>query len=241
MNSLAGSSVRKKDSAYPPAPREDHRVRVARQKRERMRSHLLQAILIVCAGQTISDPAVIDDVVREAKVARGTFYKYFKSLEEAVDELGATLADEMTIGIYPLYNVLDKPLQRVATGFLLFLCRAIIDPNWGGFVSHIGGKLTTESVLVKHISTDIRLGAEAGYFRVASVEAAADLVLGMTAEAARRISNGNHTVDYARIMTGIVLRGLGTPPAKADHAVAQAYTRLCREAPRCIPWWKPIE
>jgi AcrR family transcriptional regulator len=75
-------------------PREDHRVRVAGEKRERMRDHLLGAVLAVYPGKPGQGPAVIDDVIRVAKVSRGTFYKYYPSLEEAVAELGAKLAAE---------------------------------------------------------------------------------------------------------------------------------------------------
>lgn len=41
----------------------DFRVRVARQKRERMRSRLLAATMEVCSVQTSQSPAVIEDVI----------------------------------------------------------------------------------------------------------------------------------------------------------------------------------
>ena len=74
---------------------EDHRVRVGRQKRERMRAHLLKSVFSVCSRETLRDPASIDDVVKDASVSRGTFYKYFDSLDEAISELGLQMADEM--------------------------------------------------------------------------------------------------------------------------------------------------
>ena len=100
------------------APREDHRVRVAREKRERMRDHLLGAVVAVYPGKPGQGPAVIDDVIRVAKVSRGTFYKYYPSLEEAVAELGAKLAAEMVAAIGALYDSLEDPIERSATAFL---------------------------------------------------------------------------------------------------------------------------
>ena len=60
---------------------------------------------------------VIDDVIRHAHVSRGTFYKHFGSLEEAVSELGAIMVDDMTVGIYEVYNCVEDPRHRTATGF----------------------------------------------------------------------------------------------------------------------------
>jgi AcrR family transcriptional regulator len=96
-------------------PREDHRVRVAREKRERMRDHLLGAVLAVYPGKPGQGPAVTDDVIRVAKVSRGTFYKYYPSLEEAVAELGAKLAAEMVAAIGALYDSLEDPSDRLPT------------------------------------------------------------------------------------------------------------------------------
>ncbi len=220
--------------------REDHRVRVARIKRERMKNHLLQSVLVVCSGDDMSSPAVIDDVIRHAKVARGTFYKYFDSLDKAVAELGARLADEMTLAIYPVYNVLKNPLHRTATGFQLFLARAVIEPAWGAFVSHIG-LLTGDSILFGHITADVRLGCETGDFNVASIEAAGDMLLGLQTEAIRRIIRGEYRGEYVQIVTGMMLRGLGVPPGKADGAVEYTYHRLHAEASHSIPWWNAID
>ncbi len=215
-------------------------MRVAREKRERMKNHLLQSVLVVCPVNDLSSPAVIDDVVHHAKVARGTFYKYFNTLQEAVTELGAKLADEMTLGIYPIYNVLQRPLHRTTTGFMLFLARAVIDPAWGAFISHVG-LLTSESILYEHMTSDIRQGVKSGDFTVVSIEAAGDVLLGLQTEAIRRIIRGHHRGEYVQIMTGMMLRSLGVPPAVSDASVKQAYARLCEEAAASIPWWKPID
>ncbi len=236
MNASSDSAVAERPKTL--SPREDHRVRVAREKRERMKARILQSVLSVCSGAASSGPAVIDDVIRHAEVSRGTFYKYYNSLDEAVADLGSVLADEMTIGIYPVYNVLENPPQRTATGFQFFLLRALIDPAWGAFISHIG-RLSSDSLLLSHVTADLRLGIKTGDFRITSIEAAADLVVGAQTEAIRRTLGGGHGGAYVRAMAGMVLRSLGVAPAKADRFVIQAYDRLCAEAPGSISWWKP--
>ena len=99
---------------------EDHRIRVGRERRERMRHRLLQSVLQVRSGKGGRNLAVIDDVIKDASVSRGTFYKYFDSLDQAESELALQMADEMTTGIMSVYDVLDDPVLRTATGFQLF-------------------------------------------------------------------------------------------------------------------------
>jgi len=220
--------------------KEDHRVRVARQRRERMRAHLLQSVLSVWSASGRGEIAVIDDVVRHAGVSRGTFYKYFDSLDEAVSELALQLAEEMTAGIASVYDVLTDPLLRVATGFQIFLIRAALEPKWGAFITRIG-LLSGKNLLSSKIHYDIKNGADSGEFVVTSVDTAVDLLVGAKVEAILRIIGGQGSTAYIHTMTGMVLRSLGVPSVKADKAVRTAFNRLRVEAPGKLPWWRPLK
>jgi AcrR family transcriptional regulator len=219
---------------------EDHRVRVAREKRSRMRAHLLQAVMKVYSRVGFDGSAVIEDVVKEADVARGTFYKYFESLEQAVAELGLELALEMTEGILSVYDVLDDPALRTATGFQMFLLRAKLDPEWGAFIAHIG-LLSGDNLFANKIQDDLRLGVETGDYVVDSIEIATDLLMGAKIEAILRIIAGGRDTDYIRSMASMVLRSFGVSPTKADKTVLKAFDRLAIEAPGKIAWWRPVD
>src|SRR6266853_2600740 len=91
----------------------DHRSKVAEKKRTLMRRKLLEATMRVMANHAGMTP-VIDDVIREAKVSRGTFYNYFDSLDEVLVAIGQELTDQMTTDILPVYDVLTEPWERVA-------------------------------------------------------------------------------------------------------------------------------
>jgi len=223
------------------AMHEDHRVRVARVKRERMRAHLFQSVLMVCSGRKTGMPAVIDDVVRHAKVSRGTFYKYFDSLDQAIAELAMQLADEMTEDISAVYDVLEDPVQRTATGFETFLARALIDPDWGAFITHIGLLSYDNNLLGSKIRSDIRLGIETGDYVVKSVDLATDLLIGVKVEAIRRIIGGERDTAYMRGITEMVLRSFGVTPSKAEKCVQKAYNRLHVEAPGKLAWWRSLD
>ena len=218
---------------------EDHRVRVAREKRGRMRAHLLQAVMRVYSRVGFDGSAVIEDVVKEADVSRGTFYKYFESLEQAVSELGLELALEMTEGILSVYDVLDDPVLRTATGFQMFLLRAKLEPEWGAFIAHIG-LLSGDNLFANKIQDDIRLGVETGDYVVDSIETATDLLMGAKAEAILRIIAGGRDAGYVRSMTTMVLRSFGASPTKAEKSVQRAFARLEVEAPGKISWWRPV-
>lgn len=220
---------------------EDHRVRVARNRRERMRAHLLQSVKSVCAGRKLTGATVIEDVVRHADVSRGTFYKYFDSLDEAVTQLAYELAEQMTFAIHNVYDILDDPVMRTATGFQTFLTRAWIDPDWGAFLTHLGLMDGENGLISSKVKGDIRMGVETGDYAVVSIDLAADLLMGAKHEAIRRIVSGQRDTTYIRGVTAMVLRSFGVAPGKAEKTVEKAYRRLLVEAPGKVDWWRPID
>jgi len=224
--------------------KEDHRVRVARAKREKMRAHLLNAVKEIYngdkGGERGGKPVVIDDLIRHAKVSRGTFYQYFTSLEEAVAELGAILTVEMTEAIFELYNAVTDPVERVATGFQTFLLRSLMDQHWGAFLTHIG-VLEGNNLMMTNIRADIERGVTAGAFDVPSIDGAVDMLVGTKIEAVRRIVRGEGAVPYIQDMAALVLRGFGVPGTKAREKIDAAYRNLSARGPAVLSWWRPID
>ena len=74
----------------------DHRPRVAAERRARMRRKLVESALFVFAEKGV-DASVIEDVIAAAGVSRGTFYNYFRTnaelLAAAINELGNEVVD----------------------------------------------------------------------------------------------------------------------------------------------------
>lgn len=229
----------KEQTGLAEVPVEDHRVRVGRQRSEKMRRHLLQSVLEVCSGRTAGGPPVIDDIIRHADVARGTFYKHFDSLEQAMTELAGQLGEEMAEGVLSVYDVLEDPVMRTATGFQMFLIRAMIEPQWGAFITHIG-LLSGDNLLTRKITEDIRLGVETGDYDVPSVEVASDVLMGAKIEAIRRLIAGRGSKVYVQGVATMVLRSLGVAPAKAGKSVSRAWDRLHELAPGTVTWWREI-
>jgi AcrR family transcriptional regulator len=222
--------------------REDHRVRVARRRRDRTRAQLLQAVLAVYPGDGANGAAVIEDVIREAKVSRGTFYKYFPSLEDAVAELGTKLANEMAASHHVVFNrlQLEDPIERAATGFLLSMFRAAMDSRWGMFVTHLNHYREGEHEGLQLFTSEIHKGLATGAFRFESLDAAIDLTVGATVEGIRRIVKGKGSVAYVEYLTCMLLCGLGAKPSAARRAAEAAVRRLRKLGKGTFAWWQPL-
>ena len=121
--------------------KQDHRTRVAAERRERMRRRLFGSALQLVAKQ---GPAAtsIDQVIQAAEVSRGTFYKYFDTPDALFDELSLELANEMIRMAEPEVVRIEDPAQRVATGLRLVIQMATSNKEVAGFlVSALLGRI----------------------------------------------------------------------------------------------------
>lgn len=217
--------------------RESHRVRVAREKRARMRATLLSSVVDVLSAADRNKTPVIDDVVKHAGVSRGTFYKYFDSLELAVQEVTTSLADEMADTVTVFCRDETEPAMPLALAFQLFLLRARHDRVWGGIVAHLGLLSVQPPGMAKGIRTDLERGRKSGHFKLRSVDFAVDMIVGTLGEAVFRIVTGQCKPAYIPTMAEMVLRALGVSLNDAADVVQRAHDRLMVEGPRTMAWW----
>jgi AcrR family transcriptional regulator len=196
----------------------DHRVDVAEKKRLVMRARLVDATMRVFAEQSGATRPVIDDVIREAKVSRGTFYNYFDTLEEVLTLIGHDLSNQMTTEILGVYDSLEDPLQRFAVGFRLFLTRAMVDPKWAGFVT--GTDAWAQDTLVdKYMSADLRRGKQIGTLNIEDTQVAADFLKGASAHGILALRRGvPDPVAYINASVRMAMTSMGCTP-KLAHAV----------------------
>lgn len=219
------------------AGQEDHRIRVARARRERMRARLLNAVLSVYPSDNTSGPALIDDVIRAAGISRGTFYKYFPSLEDAVAQLGTKLADEMAEVYTSILDVCPGAIDRVATAVQVGLLRAVAEPRWGMFVAHADLLGRGDHPALTGMEASLRLGVASGEFRFASMDAAVDHAKGVMIEGIRRLIRGEGPPDYIPQTTAMLLCGLGVTRGPAQRKSATVYRRLLDKGPHLSELW----
>ncbi|MGF0238031.1 TetR/AcrR family transcriptional regulator [Rhodococcus sp. IEGM1300] len=205
----------------------DHRPRVAKKKREVMRGKLLDAAMRVFAAPSGSPP-VIDDVIREANVSRGTFYNYFDSLEQVLVAIGQELNNQMTTDILPVYDVLTQPWQRAAVASRLFLMRALLDSKWAGFVTRADA-WQHNTLVAEYMAKDLENGKAAGEFRFDRLDAATDFLMGASAHGIQAIQQGvDRPNQYMDACVRLTLTSLGcsTEMCEAGVTFSVSYLKL---------------
>ena len=220
---------------------ENFRVRVAREKRERMRSRLLSATMTRYAEQRGAGPTLIDDVIKIAGVSRGTFYKYFASVEEVLAELGSQLVEDTIADMRVMFAGVDDPLQRTASGIQLMMLHAIVDPVWGGFVVH-SPHLVSSSAIWREIEESSVKAARNGDFRFRVLQAAIDYQIAITFDAVERLlSPIEDRACYMYDMTRMTLVGLGVEFDRASEIIRVSQEEIRKRAPTALPWWRDLE
>jgi AcrR family transcriptional regulator len=219
----------------------DFRVRVARQKRERMRARLLAATLDLYSSHDRPAAMVIDDIIRQAGVSRGAFYKYFASIDQIVVELGRDMADEMIRSMEQVLADLPDPTSRLAASPLIPLVRAAMQPRWAAFTSRVDyiDFLAPGSPVGDIVGGELLRARAAGIVTFASLDVAFDLIVGAVLEGTRRLAVQTSTVpatDHARELSGMILLALGVDRASISPAVDQAWAMLTKRRSD-IPWW----
>ncbi|MCY1273260.1 hypothetical protein D9M68_173340 [compost metagenome] len=196
----------------------DHRPKMAEKKRLLMRTKLLDAAMRVFARQSTTPP-VIDDVIREAKVSRGTFYRYFDSLDQVLVTLGQELSNQMTTDILPAYDVLSEPWQRIAVGFRLFLLRAVLDHKWAGFVTRADA-WPHHALVAEYMARDLQAGKAAGQLDYGRLDATTDFLMGASAHGIQAILQGvENPHDYIDTCVHMAMTSLGCGRETCAHGV----------------------
>ncbi|QOL81297.1 TetR/AcrR family transcriptional regulator [Pseudooceanicola spongiae] len=116
----------------------DHRIAVAAQRREKMHRRLVEATVFVIAAKGPAG-AVIDDIIAEAGVSRGTFYKYFSTVPDVLLAAKIALRDEMLGLLLPGGHKTEDPAAAVALDILRFMATFHRYPLLGQFVVQVGG------------------------------------------------------------------------------------------------------
>lgn len=217
----------------------DHRVEVARRRREAMRARILAATMKVCSANPTAIPT-IDEIIQAAEISRGAFYRYYSSSPEVIEEVGVALMDELANAIVSIYDTLTDPLQRACVGTFLVMGRAVHDPQWASFI--LRADLTVHnSRVIEYIRQDMRAGGAAGYFRIANVEWAAEFLMGMNLTAIRglMVRQEDEIELYRFEAVRFVLRSLGVAEEEVAKVMAWGDQYLVAMGARAIWWQNP--
>ncbi|MWD28933.1 TetR family transcriptional regulator [Aquicoccus sp. SCR17] len=205
----------------------DHRPAVAARRREKMRRRLVEAAVFVIAAKGPGG-AVIEDVVAEAGVARGTFYKYFETFGELLAEAKMALGGELVEMVIAAECRNEDLARTVARDLRLFLATAQRYPLVGQFATQMGLQgLGTGNLVHEVVPAYLARGAEQGRFLRMPQSLAVDFLQVCMIAVLRRDCAGeapDHTAAVAAL-----LRMLGLAAEEAEEIAVRPVAPL--EAP----------
>ena len=192
----------------------DHRTRVGQQRRERTEAKIIQAALEVFAEKGPDTPNV-DDFIKAAGMARGTFYNYFRTTAELLDATVDWLNEQMVRSIEQEVARLGDPALRLSMGLRLYYRNALNDTLWCSFMVRVP---RIEPKILRFLARDLEEGRETGCFAFTSLVASTDLVIGSMHQSLRRL---HEQPEIARKTEGefirLIFRGLGVSTELIDR------------------------
>lgn len=205
---------------------EDHRTRVAAERRARMRRTLVEAALLVFAEKGV-DASVIDDVITAAGVSRGTFYNYFRTNAELLIAANEELGNELARRIEELVRPLPTPAARLATGIRLYFDVARRFPLLAHFLARVGPQAAGPSnLLYTYLPAHLAEGMKRGEFVAMPTLSALDIIVGSGILVVARISAGEADDKYLRACLLGLMRSLGYPSERVEALVAMPLPSL---------------
>lgn len=210
----------------------DHRPRVAAERRERMRKRLIESAMIVFAEKGVG-ASVIPDVVAAAEVSQGSFYNYFRTNEDLLAAVSNELSSEMVGLIESVAGDIAEPDLKVASAIRCYLHLARSHRLLARFLAGAGLRLAgasqearQRSAAYDFLPADLEAGQQQGVFAAMPVETAVDVIKGAILVAIDRMAHARTAKDYPEQITAAILRALGLPAGEAARLTAPALPKM---------------
>ncbi len=199
---------------------------------ERTREALIRAGRKLFAEQPV-DAVAIDDIVRAADVAKGSFYNHFPDKDALVRSVTGEIRAGVERAIGRANAGIDEPARRVARAVCVYMRYAVDEPVRAGVLVRVhSGHVSTSAPLNQGIVEDVSAGLASGRFAIATMESAVLYILGVSQISLTRIVQEPTlalAVTLSQQMCALLLRGLGVPPSEAESLAAQASDEVVRQ------------
>lgn len=202
-----------------------------------MTARLLQSVMECYALHVLSGPPTVEEVIARADVSRATFYKYFNSVDEAIEERASELVDEMIESLKGVVGEQMKPILQFTVALHLFLLRSVLDPTWAAFVAR-SDLLRPNGELFQGVTGHLAAALVEGQVTFTVADAARNLAIGTMRETIRSIAQSDSpNRAFVEETTTMILCGLGVKRADARALVTDATIFIRGAAPDRLPWW----
>lgn len=203
----------------------DHRSRVAAERRERMRARLLASALQLVA-QKGPGALSIDDVIANAGVSRGSFYKYFSSTEVLLQALAVEITNDLIRMAEPIVLHVTDPAERIAIGIRVVSYLALRHPLAATCLARMGWPdARGPNVHLEFVARDLNEGFRRGRFMKMPLALGLNIVSGAVLGAAHSMLAPDCEPDFAESTTAAALRALGLDTKAADEVARRPLRR----------------
>lgn len=192
------------------------------------------------AGQTLFsqhavDAVAIDDIVGEAGVAKGSFYKYFPDKEALLTAVTNQIRVRVEAEVTAANEGVTDAARRVVRGICVYLRFVAQEPEQGGVLvrNDRGGQTFPSMQLNQGTMDDVALGLAQGRFTISTVEVATLFILGVAHAGLMRFNGDRGAVAniwIAQELCHLVLHGLGLPREEARLIAAQTAEDILRRS-----------
>jgi AcrR family transcriptional regulator len=165
------------------------RAEIGREKRARTRAQLVTAANSLFANQA-PESVTIDDVVRKAGVAKGTFYVHFDGLEALTAAVAEELVQTFDELLQPSRLSINGPVLRIAFGCSSFINKALSDPRWAALVSRMAAAAPKGGELARPAFRRPAAIHEGNSGRRGSPELNLEIVVGIMLQLMRALGEG---------------------------------------------------
>jgi AcrR family transcriptional regulator len=198
------------------------RAEIGREKRARTRAQLIAAASALFARQAVGS-VTVDDVVRQAEVAKGTFYVHFEDLRELTAAVADELIKTMDDLLQPVRLSMDDPALRIAYGCSCFIDRALANPSWAGVAARMAaatanvGEVARRRLLedIKRHVKGLPQGGTMG------ADLALEVVLGIMLQVLAAIAEGRLTSRHREGAIAAILRAIGLDARQVKSVLAR--------------------
>jgi AcrR family transcriptional regulator len=208
----------------------NHRTLVGKRRRAKTETKIIHAAVKVFA-ELGPDAPVIDDFIKAAGIARGTFYNYFRSTDELLRATSDFLTEELVMRIDKEIRSFKDPATRFGIGIRLWMRWAVDHPSWCLFLAQVWNSIKYELPI-----GDLRKGIAKKTFFAPDPYVAWDVISGAVRQAMFRIAEGNTACTYGNSVAQMCLQALGVPAEIIKDIMAMPLPNvprgdLCQQTP----------
>jgi len=200
-------------------------------RRKRSREAILRA------GRTLFSehhPAAIstDEVIREANVAKQTFYNHFADKDELVREILKLARARVDTEVARRNKDQTDPARRIATAVSIYAAQALQDPKDAGLFARLPlYDIAPTSAMHSPTINDLRAGLREGRLAFFCIETGLAVLLGISQALIARIVSLEHAslaVPTVQQFNTLLLRGYGLSPIESELIASEAAEQIVR-------------